>query len=203
MDPRVRAGLISGVGAALPTALLLGGCGPFLAIIGGLSAGLAVALDRRITAKVTRAGAFAGLIGGILLGIGQIIGTWIFLSTPADRQALQQSISAYDPGQALNSTDYALAIIFAVLIDIGVMVGCGALGALIGARMRVPAAPSVPSQRWGTPIPPRVYSAPPPPQATPEPLPGDYTPPAVYPPPPERYGLPSLPHDDAPPPEPL
>src|SRR6185437_1451222 len=131
MDSRVRAGLFAGVGAAVATFLLsfLLFCfsGPFIAAIGGLNAGMQAARDPRYARQAGNAGAIAGLYAGLIVGAAQILGLLLSAGMVHD-QALptitQQGYSAdlYWPAMIL------ISIIVGVL-EVGIMAGCGALGA--------------------------------------------------------------------------
>jgi hypothetical protein len=196
MEPRLRAGLITGSGAALAMIFLgaIGSaiCGPFLAIGCGLSAGMQVVRDPRVRLNFGSAGALAGLWAGLVLGIGQVIGTVLPLTT-SDASIVYSEVRQYYPG-ASDQLIWIFAILAGVifaLLDIGITVVCGTLIAsnLAKRNVQVLQSPTYPQ------YPPPVYT---PPAAVPPiqpPIAAQQSsnfppPPAVYPPPPGYYGLP-------------
>lgn len=189
MEPRMRIGLIAGGGAALATLLLTiagtGICGPILAIIGGLSVGMMVARDPRLRDHPVKAAAIAGVYAGTCIGLAQLIGSVVFITTPLGQSALNQASQM--AGVTLSSiSDLWLVVgcagILIGLIDLGIMVGAAALIAQRLARQQPQPA------QWRSPViyqpPPQIYQPPvyQPPVA----------PPPAYPPPPSFYGKPDI-----------
>ena len=201
MEPRMRAGLIGGGGAAVATFFLslifVCASGPLIAILGGFNAGMIIGRDLRFTAQARQAGARAGLYAGCVVGAAQILGMIVVgpsLQTQVQQQAVQTGTPYTD--QAGTAAIILLTVIV-VLLEIGITVACGVWGATWAAK-RMGAIPATPQPRTytSTYMPPPV--APPPPNAAQQMPP----PPAVYPPPPSYYGLLDAPSTDTDPPNP-
>ncbi len=203
MEPRLRAGLIAGAGAAVATLLLSLALfwwfvGPLVAIIVGVNVGMQLARDSRFTHNTPASAALSGLYAGLLIGVAQIAGMILFLSTPAAKQAITQVIEQQNLNYSLSfiSLSFTIFSIILAIFDIGIAPGVAAGMAYYVTRQR----PQFP-QRYSPP--PASYHPMPPPTAyVPPPVVAKYTPPPpVYPPPPGYYGYPDV-KGDAPPQEP-
>jgi hypothetical protein len=199
MDSRVRAGLFAGAGAAVATFLLsfILFCltGPFIAAIGGLNAGMQAARDPRHAQQAGSAGAVAGLYAGLIVGAAQILGMVLEAGVIRD-----QSLSLFTQDGLSPDLYWPSMILFSIIVgvlEVGIMAGCGALGANYAAK-RLYAA-QVPMYRQPiAPVSP-VYTPPPAPEPPAPAAARMPPPPATYPPPPSYYGLPDSPTADAPP----
>ncbi len=85
MQPRMRFGLIVGVVGLLvniPVSALMGICGPFVALIAGVLAGILAARGESPSSQAdgARTGAIAGLVAGGLILVGQLIGGLLALT---------------------------------------------------------------------------------------------------------------------------
>ncbi len=194
MDSRVRAGLFAGLGAAVATFLLsfvmLCLSGPLVAVIAGFNAGMQAVRDPRNANQAGSAGALAGLYAGLVVCVAQVVG--ILLTAAAERDYLQSALAQQGYMPALFWPSMIFAAIMACILILGIMAGCGALGAHFAAK-RLYATPVPMYQRHIVPVPP-VYPppAPEPPAVAPTPQP-----PVSYPPPPSYYGLPDVPSEAA------
>jgi hypothetical protein len=201
MDPRLRAGLISGSGAAVAVFLTSFVCfclsGPFIAAIAGASAGFAIVRDVRYARKPGEAGAIAGLYGGTVVALAQLIGMTLTVALERD-QLLSQMTSwgyTYSAGTLWGVTIF-WSIVMA-LVDAGIMAGAGAVAAINAAkRMYGSNAQSFAARG---PVPPYPMPYPPAPQPPPvAPAVTQPPPPTSYPPPPSYYGLPDVTATDPP-----
>jgi hypothetical protein len=204
MEPRLRAGLLAGAGAAIATLLLSLALfwwfvGPLVAILVGVNVGLQLARDTRYTHNTATSAALSGFYAGLLIGVAQIAGMILFLSTPAAKQAINQVIETQNLGYSMSFVTLSFTIFSFVLaiIDIGIAPGVAAGMAYYVTRQRAPIA-----RRY--PAPPVYYNPMPPPEAyspppVPPPIVASYAPPPAYPPPPGFYGYPDAIRDASPP----
>lgn len=198
MEPRMRAGVIAGAGAAVAAFFLsfvvfcLGGL--LVAVISGLSAGMQIARDQRYAPTAGSAGAVAGLYAGVVLGIGQILG--MLLTSAIFRDQLQAQL-ATQPGYSNNLywPTLIIACIMVGAIEVGITVGGGALAAYYAAR-RLYGTPAPIASRYAPQYPPTygpLAAMYPPPPAAPMPAAPPARPLPPYPPPPAFYGVPAPP----------
>lgn len=197
-EPRMRAGVIAGAGAAVAAFFLsfvvfcLGGL--LVAVISGLSAGMQIARDQRFARTAGSAGAVAGLYAGVVLGIGQILG--MLLTSAIFRDQLQAQLAS-QPGYSndLYWPTLIIACFMVGVLEVGITVAGGALAAYYAAR-RLYGTPAPVASRYAGTYPP-AYAPPaalyPPPLAVPIPAPPPARPLPPYPPPPTFYGVPDAP----------
>lgn len=196
-------GAITGVVSALLTFVpLLCICAPVVTILGGAGAGITVARNERYGARAIGSGTMAGLVAGLVTGLAQSIAVVLFYRTPLGADAFAQ-VSQMQPAATTQELWIAVGILsfFVGLLDVGIVTGCAALGALFAVRIRHPQA-SIQPPRYpypGTPpgyMPPRAPEYQPPagypPVPAPSAPPGAVAPPPAYPPPPSYYGHPDV-----------
>ena len=203
MEPRMRAGLIGGGGAAIATFFLslifICFTGPVIAILGGFNAGMIIGRDQRFATRPGQAGAMAGFYAGCVVGAAQILG--MIVIAPYTQGVLQQV--SIPQGRPQTNQEFTILFIeltiLAVLLEMAVTVACGVWGATWAAK-RTARAIAATQPRTYQPIytPPPIPVAPPPANAAAQMPP----PPAHYPPPPSYYGLPDAPPSDSEPPTP-
>jgi hypothetical protein len=190
MEPRMRAGMIAGAGAAVAAFFLsfvvfcLGGL--LVAIISGLSAGLQIARDQRFAREAGAAGALAGLYAGVVLGVGQILG--MLLTAALFRDQLQAQLASQGYSNNLFWPTLIIACLFVGALEVGITVGGGALAAFYAAR-RLYGVAAASVLRYAPTYPP-AYAPVPLPDATPAPAPPPARPLPPYLPPPSFYGAP-------------
>lgn len=193
MEPRLRAGLIAGGGAAAATFLFslifICATGPLIAALGGFNAGMQIGRNPHFAARAGSAGAIAGLYAGLIIGLAQIPGMFL-ASKYVEQPFVQQNPTI--PVSAFWGT-YIVFTVLICLLEVGISVACGAWGASWAAK-RTFAAQAITQQRT------RVVDAMsmPPVAPRPRPIPTNAAqhmppPPAAYPPPPSYYGLPDNP----------
>ena len=195
MDTRLRVGLIAGSGVAISTLLLAltlnWFCGPFLAILGGLSAGMQIARDPQYAGRAPYAAAFAGMYAGLMTAAAQVIGMLLSLTTPGghDAQTLFTTRGPYS-----SNLFVLVSVLFAIMLavlDVGIMAGAAALIAHRLTRVSSAVAGIQPTSYAPHPTTPYPIAYTPPP-VTYAPPPAPIPPPASYPPPPSYYGAKDL-----------
>ena len=144
MKPFVKYGLIVGVVSLvviIPVAVLVGLCGPLVAVIGGAVAGFLTAHFGNIQVKKTGAqqGALAGLITGVFTLVGQIISGLLALTLI---QATETPV-LFGEAPTFNSpaSEQMLFYVGGIgagacfgLIGLGVAAGFGALAGYLGTK---------------------------------------------------------------------
>jgi hypothetical protein len=205
MEPRLRTGLIAGVGAAVATLLLSLALfwwfvGPLVAILVGVNVGMQLARDTRFTHNTAASAALSGFYAGLLIGVAQVAGMILFLTTPAAKQAINQVVETQNLGYSMSfiMLSFTIFSIILAIFDIGIVPGIAAGMAYYATRQRAPLARRyTPPPMYYNPMPPPMAYAPPP---VPPPVVTTYAPTPAYPPPPGFYGYPDV-TDNAPEPD--
>ncbi|MBA3823787.1 MAG: hypothetical protein H0X24_07775 [Ktedonobacterales bacterium] len=150
---RLSAGLITGaIGAVLLIILNFVQIPivPYLVVLGvGIGAGFLVARNPKFASKTGGAGALAGLVAGTVLFLASVIGTVIFVNTPAGQSVITQVYGTVQAAQPTPGTGTSTSPVIsrdaiqtfsylggciAGLIYLGISTGLGAATGAIAGR---------------------------------------------------------------------